>query len=141
MKRDLKASDLSSISWMDRLVAAATEDLVPLETPADPEGPATAGRNRGTFRMMQIGSTHCTALHSFQSYSPDLLSSPFSCELWPGSSASVSPARKNHIRFQSIASALDSCQQTSGKLNSRRWLEQTHTTNKGCCIRLRSCFV
>lgn len=52
MKRDLKASDLSSISWMDRLVAALTEDLVPLETVEDPEGPATARRNRRTLKMM-----------------------------------------------------------------------------------------
>lgn len=56
MKRDLKASDLSSISWMDRLVAALTEDLVPLETVEDPEGPATARRNRGTFRMMEMNT-------------------------------------------------------------------------------------
>lgn len=39
---DLKASDLSSMSWMDRLVAVVSEDLVPLETLEDPEGPATA---------------------------------------------------------------------------------------------------
>lgn len=52
MKRDLKASDLFSISWMDRLVAPITEDLAPLETPEDPEGPATARRNRRTFRTM-----------------------------------------------------------------------------------------
>lgn len=46
MKRDLKASDLSSISWMDRLVAVVTEDLVSLDTLEDPEDPATAGRTK-----------------------------------------------------------------------------------------------
>lgn len=39
---DLKASDLSAMSWMDRLVVVVSEDLVPLETLVDPEGPATA---------------------------------------------------------------------------------------------------
>lgn len=46
MKRDLKASDLSSISWMDRLVAVVSKDMAPLETLEDPEGPATAGRTK-----------------------------------------------------------------------------------------------
>lgn len=30
------------MSWMERLVAVVSEDLVPLETLEDPEGPATA---------------------------------------------------------------------------------------------------
>lgn len=39
VNRDLKASDLPSMSWMDLLVVDAVEDFVPLE---DPEGPATS---------------------------------------------------------------------------------------------------
>ncbi len=42
VNRDLKASDFSSISWMDLLVAEVVEDLEPLEELEDPEGPATA---------------------------------------------------------------------------------------------------
>lgn len=42
MKRDLKASDFSSMLWMDLLVAEVVKDLVPLEEVEDPEGPATA---------------------------------------------------------------------------------------------------
>lgn len=45
MKRDLKASDFSMF-WMDLFeavpLAEAVDDLVPLETLEDPEGPATA---------------------------------------------------------------------------------------------------
>lgn len=45
MNRDLKASDFSSMVWMDLLVAEAVEDLAPLEEVEDPEGPATAWRS------------------------------------------------------------------------------------------------
>lgn len=40
---DLKASDFSSMCWMDLLVAVDVEDLASLEELEDPEGPATAG--------------------------------------------------------------------------------------------------
>lgn len=64
VKRDLKASDLSSISWMERLVAAPAEDLAPLETLEDPEGPATAARSRTTFRMTSVKPFSNTVLSS-----------------------------------------------------------------------------
>lgn len=44
VNRDLKASDFSSMLWMDLLVAEVVEDLAPLEELEDPEGPATARR-------------------------------------------------------------------------------------------------
>lgn len=43
VNKDLKASDFSSMSWMDLLVPVAFEDFVTLEELEDPEGPATAG--------------------------------------------------------------------------------------------------
>ena len=42
VNRDLKASDFSSMFWMDLLVPEAVESLLPLEELEDPEGPATA---------------------------------------------------------------------------------------------------
>lgn len=42
VNRDLKASDFSSIDWMDLLVVELEESLEPLEELEDPEGPATA---------------------------------------------------------------------------------------------------
>lgn len=61
------------------------------------------------FQKSVLNRNKFHTLHSFQCCLPDLLSSPFSCELWPGSSVSVSPARNNHVGFQSILSDLDSC--------------------------------
>lgn len=43
VNRDLKASDFSSMLWMDLLVAEIVEGLVSLEELDDPEGPATSG--------------------------------------------------------------------------------------------------
>lgn len=47
VKRDLKASDFSCMSWMDLLVAEVAKDLAPLEELEVPEDPAMAGWQRG----------------------------------------------------------------------------------------------
>lgn len=48
VKRDLKASDFSSMSWIDLLVAEAAKDLEHFVELEAPEGPATAGREKDT---------------------------------------------------------------------------------------------
>lgn len=117
MKRDLKASDLSSISWMDRLVAAeaVTEDLVPFGTPEDPEGPATSRRDGETNE--DDSPEKCRKIKAFVVWLPDLVSSPLSCELRPGSSASVSPVRwkMSQFWFGSEFGFVSECSSTSGE--------------------------